>query len=344
MKRWLIETSAAVALVFATALPSLALDTIKTESDTLTGRIVAMTANEVTLDQSGVQQKVPVNKIESISFGGDEPAALRTIRTYVSEGRFQDAQSALERIQVSSVSRPEVKEEIAFLSAYVAARVALESGGSIAEAGQQMAAFESGSPNNWHHWEAARIVGDLLMAVDKPETAESYYAKLAQAPWPEYKLESNVLVGWAKLAAGKPSEAAAAFDAAVQLAGQVPGADRLGVMANIGKAQCLAEEGKTDEALAILEPILARPDLADDVELAARTYNAIGTAYRKANKPKDAVLAFLHVDLLYSQFAQGHITALENLVQLWPQLQRPDRAARAAEILRQRYGRTPPSG
>ena len=61
----------------------------------------------------------------------------------------------------------------------------------------------------------------------------------------------------------------------------------------------------------------------------ARAYNVLGTAQRQAGRTKEALLAFLHVDILYSSVPHAHAEALANLADLWQQLHRSDRAQRA---------------
>jgi hypothetical protein len=50
-------------------------------------------------------------------------------------------------------------------------------------------------------------------------------------------------------------------------------------------------------------------------------------------------LAFLHVDVLYFRASGEHIEALRNLVELWKEVEKPERAAEAAQILSERYNR-----
>ncbi|MEA1951308.1 MAG: tetratricopeptide repeat protein, partial [Planctomycetota bacterium] len=75
----------------------------------------------------------------------------------------------------------------------------------------------------------------------------------------------------------------------------------------------------------------------EQTRLLARAYNAKGTALRKANKPNDALLAFLHVDVLYFSSPEDHAEALANLAELWGEIHKPQQAMQARQILKQRY-------
>ena len=52
-------------------------------------------------------------------------------------------------------------------------------------------------------------------------------------------------------------------------------------------------------------------------ELQARAYNALGNCYEQAGRTKDALLAFLHVDVLYGTVPDAHAEALSHLIPLW---------------------------
>ena len=73
-------------------------------------------------------------------------------------------------------------------------------------------------------------------------------------------------------------------------------------------------------------------------DLFARVYNARGAAFRQADQPKDAVLAYLHTDKLFNQNEDAHAEALYYLSQLWEQLNKSDRAKQDRQLLRTRYG------
>ena len=77
----------------------------------------------------------------------------------------------------------------------------------------------------------------------------------------------------------------------------------------------------------------------EDSELHAIAYNALGQCYRQADKPKEALLAFLHVDVLYSSIPAAHVEALENLAALWTSFGQAGRAREARGLLRDQYER-----
>lgn len=331
----------ALAAWLTAASAALAIDTVKTTTGgSVLGNVTKMTALEVTTDVSGVQKTTPVNQVEVIYYDS-EPTMLKTARSALEAGRYQDALDALAKIDPSDVSRAEIKQDAAYYKALAAARLAVAGGGNVKEAGSRLVEFVNAYPNSYHYFEACEVIGDLLVAAGNYANAETYYGYLAtKAPWPDYKMRSGVAVGRAKLAAGNPGEAMKAFEAVLDIEAQGEAADKYRLAATLGKARCLAEDKKADEAVKLIQGVIDRAN-PEDADLQAAAYNALGAALRKAGRAKDALLAFLHVDVLYFTAPGHHIEALQNLNELWLEVQKPDRAARAVQVLRDRYNTSP---
>jgi tetratricopeptide (TPR) repeat protein len=329
----------AVAGCWLAATPSWGFDTVKTADQTYPGTIRSMGPLEVVIGR-GVQtpQTIPVNEIESIRYD-DEPTLLNTSRVAINAGRYEDALETLGRIDMSGVSRQEVKADIQFYQAYCASRIALTSGSDqdIMSAGSQMSQFVRSNANNYHYLEGCAMVGDLLVAAGRYQPAEAYYGELEKAPWPDFKMRAGVAKGQAQLAAGKTDEALKSFEAVLAINAQGAMANRHRLAATLGRARCLAQSNP-QEAVQLIEEVINQAD-PERHELLAQAYNALGTAYRQAGRAKDAILAFLHVDVLYFRSSREHIEALTNLVELWNEVQKPERSAEAAQILRERYNR-----
>jgi tetratricopeptide (TPR) repeat protein len=107
--------------------------------------------------------------------------------------------------------------------------------------------------------------------------------------------------------------------------------------ATVGKAVCLAATGKPQEAIKLLEEIIAKQD-PSDAKLFARVYNALGMSHMKLGKTKEAILAFLHTEVLYSGDPDTAAEAQYYLAKLWDEVHNPDRANRARATLRSSYG------
>jgi len=314
---------------------------IKTEGQVM-GDVVEMTPAEVTVEQAGARTKVAVNEIRTIRFS-DEPARLNTARMAIEGSRYEEAVTGLESINVAEVRRAEIKQDVLFYTAMAKAYVALRGSDNeaVTKAREAMFEFAKDNRSNYHYFKACELFGDLDAALGNYESARKFYDQLTQAPWADYKMRAGVALGKALLAEGKADEALKSFESVLATQAEGGSADEQRLAATLGKARCLAETGQSDEAVKLVDDVIAKTN-PEDVHLNAPAYNALGIAHRKAGRIQDALLAFLHVDILY-QSPKEHIEALENLIQLWEQVGQPDRAEKARETLQERYHRSPRS-
>lgn len=299
------------------------------------GDITEMGRDEVTLDMSGVARKFPVNEIMRITYA-DEPGELNNARNAVLQRNWRQAQTELGKLDPGLLVRDLVKQDADYLKALCLAKLAMTEGGDKNAATTAMLNFVRTAPNNYHFYDAAEVLGDLAASSGKYAEAAKYYGPIANAPWGDYQMRANNAVGRALLAQKDFNGAMERFDAAMAVDLSTPEAAQQKVFATIGKAQALAETGKPDEGIAMLQDVIANND-PQDKTLFARTYNALGNCYLKANKPKDALQAFLFTDILFYDEADAHAEALYRLSKLWNDVNKSDRAVAARNTLRERY-------
>ena len=338
-----IVAAALVALIAATTVRA-ADDTIVTiEKKTVKGEIKSMSRNEVTLVKVGggeVTFKTP--EIELIRFAND-PVQFNAIRNQINNGGFENALKAMDKLKEGDIDRAEAKQEIQYMRALCHARLALGGGFDVLTAGKEMRAFVKDYPDNYHVLPAHEILGDLLVAAQKYKDATEYYKALADSPFDEYKMRAGVATGRALLAEKKFAEAQQAFDVALELSAKAKGAmaEAQQQAAMLGKAACLAETGNPDEGIKLIEGAIAKLP-PEEGDLHARAYVTMGNCYRKkTDSAKPALLAFLHVDVLYFSNPQAHAEALWNLAKLWNDIGKPERAVQAAQLLKDRYPSSP---
>ena len=347
--RWVIP---AIGLWLAACTAGWAFDTVKLKpKGTVVGTVKTMSPLEVVVKQGTLDKKVPVNEIDSIIYDTTtEPSSLNAARMVARRGRYQDALNVLndkQKIDPAKVKeRLEVEQDVAFFKALCTAKLALGGSGAISDAGSAMFGFVKSHPGSYHYLEAREVLGDLLVAAGKYGDAEESYAYLAKAPWPDYKMRANVAIGRAQLAESRLAEAKESpdlatkklagaeksFDTVLAIAAEGPLADFQRMAATLGKARCLAAKGQTEQAEKMVKDVIAKAD-AEYGELHSRAYNTLGTIQRKAGRTKDALLAFLHVEILYFAYPEQRAEALSNLEQLWTEVHRPERARKAREIL-----------
>jgi tetratricopeptide (TPR) repeat protein len=333
-----VAGSLAVLLITFGILPAWA-DTVRHSGGTVTGKVTRANAQEVVVDRGqGRQETIEPYRVELILFD-DEPATLRTAKMAANAGRFEEALSGLDRVQLPENPDPKVLQEMDYLRAWCRTRLAEASGNlsAMEEAANLLAEFVRKNPDHYRLWQASEWAGNLLVAIGKQDEAQEFFTRLAQAPWPEVQLRAQLASGRAYLAQRKFAEAEKAFEAILQAN---IGDDRLKQVATLGKARAMAETGRADEAVRLVEGVIKAVS-AEQIDLQSQAYNALGLAHQRAGRVKEAVLAYLHVDLLYSNVPAQHVEALENLVSLFGRLGQRERADEAAKILRERYGRTP---
>lgn len=329
---------ALTAILTLSAAPAWALDSIKPAKGlVMSGNIQDFGKYVVKIKLTGGrEEEIQVNEIESIRLDG-EPATLNLIRSAVNGGRYKDALENLDKLKLDGL-KADVKNEIEFFRAAASARLALAGEGSVNDAGTLMIAYVKGNPTSWHYLEACEVLGDLFVAINKYPSAQEKYAELEAAPWVDMKMRGGVLKGRALQGEGKFDEATAAFDNVLKLAGSQTGelVDAQRQAATIGKGISLTQTGKHAEAAKLLEEVIAKAE-PEQAELHALAYNALGACHRKAGNAKAALLAYLHVDVLYNSQAHAHAEALSNLSQLWKEVGNADRALESEQVLAQRY-------
>jgi tetratricopeptide (TPR) repeat protein len=335
----------AAVICMATGRVGYALDIIRTTTDrvALRGEITSVNPLEVELKIGQLTRTVPVNEIISISYD-EEPDTLTSARSALLEGRYEDALESLQQLDPAEQQRQEIKQDIEFWTALCRAELALGGSQEISAAGTQMANFVRRNKTSYHWLRANEVVGDLLVAIGEYRKAETYYDLVREeAPWPDYQMRAGVALGRARLAQGETVEALQTFQSVLdnEATGEMVQPQRLA--AKVGKGRCLAAEGKHEEAIGLLKEVISNTT-PEQVELTARAYNALGTAYRASGQTKEALFAFLHVDVLYSIVPETHAEALANLVELWEEIGRPARATHDRQILEQRYGSIPWAG
>lgn len=311
-------------------------DRVRLARNSETGEVTDTTPTEITLKKGdSPSRKIPVNQIKSIVFDG-EPAELSQARVSAVNGAFAKASQLLDKVDASTIRRDLIKQDVEYLQAFIAAKLAAGGEGEILEAGRKLNAFVKTYPNSFHNLEASELMGDLLMMSGRYDPALKQYNELAKAPWPEYKMRAAVAAGRALQAQGKHPEAIQQFDAALAVGDDGPDSQNQKLAATLGKSISQAETGNLDDAVQSIEKIIQDAD-PQQKELHARAYNALGTCYEKANKNKEALFAFLHVDVLYNTLPDAHAEALSHLVPLWKAIGQDERSRESKELLLQRY-------
>ena len=268
------------------------------------------TKTELAIDDKGTVRRIPVNEIKRVTFT-DDPKELSSGRDSVLTGQLEAGYDTLRKVDAAAIKREIVKADLQFYLAYCQGKLALTGGGDKAAAATAMLNFVKTYPNSFHFFEAAEVLGDLASSLQSYDSAVKYYGAIAtQAPWPDYKLRGAVLEARAYLQQENYAEAKSRFDQVVASTVDTPEATQQKLMAQAGQAVCAAGLGNADEAIKLAEDIISKHSPEDNNELFGRAYNAQGTAYLKAGKQKEALIAFLHTDVLFYSHPEVHAEAL----------------------------------
>lgn len=307
------------------------------------GTIVDISPMGVTLEARGKELKVSIEDILDVAFGA-EPEPLRDAR-----GQLQrnDGAGAIERLgEVPPAdwegADPKIAAEKAFVESGAAARIALTSGKDLAGAQKRLAEFLKANARSHHVFEVQEQLGDVLMALDKLDDAVAAYGGLSKGT-PAMQVRAGVLRGDAYLRKNKVAEAAKEFEAAVKVSAPPESVAAAAEKqdAELGLARCRMQQGKAGEAADLVRKLLEKAN-SDDAAGLGRLFNVLGTAQRAVgDRDRDAIIAFLTVDLVYNQVPEDHAQALFNLVQLWEKNNFPERARETRQALETTYPDSP---
>jgi tetratricopeptide (TPR) repeat protein len=325
-----------VAVVFGTAPVLAQQDTIVGRGGTpIRGTIVGISPTAVKIETTGAARDIETREIQKLSFG-DEPADVTTARDQAMAGQFENALASLKKVNLAEIQNAAIRQEVGYYSAFCNAKLAMTAGGDKAAAIAELKAFIGQNRTTFHFFEGVQLLGDLNFADAKYADAATFYGLLGQAEWPEYKMRAAVQQARAQSAEGKYPEALAAYDQILASGLNTPEAAVQKMHATVGRAVCLAATGKHEEGITMIEDLIAKND-PSDASLFGRAYNALGASYEKAGKPQDALMAYLHTDILFFKDSESHAEALYRLSKLWAAVNKSDRAVEARSTLQSRY-------
>ena len=311
------------------------IDRVRRRTGVDTGKVTKISALEVTVSKNGVDNRVPVEEIESIYFAG-EPSELKQARQAIIRGKAEDALAKLKKVDRDSISRAEVVQELDYLTLLAKERQALSGLSSLSSVINLAEEFLSKNRNSYHVSAVIELLGNAQLASGSPEDALRQYRKLAKAPSPYFQARSAILIGRVLQHQEKHDDALKEFEKALAATKKSPAAEPEKLEATLYRAVSQSAVGKVEEATATVEEIISQAD-ASETELLAAAYNALGDCYLQSDKQKAARDAFLHVDVLFSSAADQHAKALYELGKLWKETGHESRAREARERLLSDY-------
>ena len=331
---------ALVAVVAATQASSLlAIDTVTRKSDgkKFGGTITDMSKNEFKVKkQVGEPDVIQANDVAAVDWdgGGGE---LRLGHIDENSGKFDSALQRYTKAKTEAKSPSTgLKAEFDYITARVTARLALLDPTKQDEAIQKLQAVQKSSPEHFRYYESVGLLGQVQLAKGDYAAARATFDLVAKAPWSDYKLAARIASGRILTAENKLDEAAKEFEAAAAAASDSPADQVRKFEAMLGQARALVMQVKHEEALKILDVVTDKGP-ADESSLQAEAYVLQGNSLQALGRAKEAALAYLHVDILFSRETAQHAEALFNLIKVWKLVQLPDRSTEAEAKLVQNY-------
>jgi len=302
----------------------------------LRGKIGQVSPSQIEIIVGGESRQLKTNEIRLINFA-DEPDELRQGRARAVAGKYGAALSDLKKVDAEAIKRPLIKLDWQFYQALCQGRSSLESGSGRSQATEAMLAFVRTAANSHHFFDAADLLGDLAVAQGDYENAVKYYSAISsKAPWADYRMRALMSEADALVKQQRFADAQQKYEGAATQAADTPETKRLKLMAAVGRGRCLAETSAAADGIKVIEQLILEND-ATDTELFGRAYNALGDCLQAADQPKEALMAYLHVDVLFYGEADIHAEALYHLSKLWLEAKNQDRAAAAKNLLQKRY-------
>lgn len=322
--------------VFATTVRS---DTVtrKSTKTPVAGDVTANSKDEITVTpKTGAAVKIPANDVASISWAG-EPATVNVVRGDEAGGRLPRAldgyTKALEGLKSPS---PGLKSDLEFAIARTTAKIALADSTKLDDAIKKLETFRATHSDNYNFYECQSFLGQVHVAKKDYVKAKLAFDQLGKAPWKDYQMASKIAGGRLLLLENKADEAAAAFDAVVAMKAGSPAEELQRQEAMLGKAKILTTQSKHDDAVKLLEEVIAKAP-PEDRRVQAEAYVRQGDCLQAQGKNKDALLAYLHVDVLFSNEKSLHAESLYHISRLWSKVGQAARATEAREKLEAEY-------
>lgn len=298
------------------------------------GTIQSESPSEVVVKLGTNSMNIPTGEIASVHYD-NQPPSFALAESREAANQLAEAADLYKKAATEASGKPFIEQAARFRQAQVMAELALGEPARAAEAVTMLDAALKANPNGRHVVAAYDSLARLQLQKGDYATVERTIADMTRLP--QGGDRGAVLRARVFDKKGDHDKAIAEYDRIIQ--GSPEGSTRRRE-ARLAKVESLVGLKKFAEAEADVRTLIkAAP--AEDYQAQSSAYNALGDCLRAAGKTKDALLAYLHTDLLYSRDKEQHPRALANLAKLWRELRRDDRADDALSRLKQDYPKSP---
>jgi tetratricopeptide (TPR) repeat protein len=298
------------------------------------GTVQSESASEVVVRLGANSITVPTDQVASIRYDS-QPATMTLAETNETGGQLAKAADLYKKAAAEASGKPLIEQAARYKTADVTADLAMADPSKAPEAVALLEGFVRAYPSSRHTAAALETLARLGLQKGDFASVEKTIAALAKIP----SGADRAAVLRAKVLArkGDHSAAVAELDRLIKSA---PAGSARQREARLAKAESLAALKQFAEAEAdVRDVIKALP--AEDAPAQSAAYNTLGDCLRAAGRPKDALLAYLHTDVLYSKDKEQHPRALARIAQVWRELKRDERADEVLARLKQEYPQSP---
>jgi tetratricopeptide (TPR) repeat protein len=298
------------------------------------GQVESESPGDVVVTLGATTTNVPTDQIQSIRYDG-QSANFALAETREAGGQLAEAAELFKKAATESAGKPFAVQAAQFREAEVLTELALVEPDRLKEAKEKLTKFLQTYPTSRHLAPARACQARLQLHAGDLAGAEAAIAELAKLP----RGAERAAVLRTKILAkqGKHDEAIVQLDKVI--AGSPKNSERRRA-ALLAKAENLAAKKRFSEAETLLREVI-QGSAPEDAAAQAPAYNTLGDCLRAANRPKDALFAYLHTDLLYNKDKEEHPRALHQIVELYRLLKQDGRADEFASRLKQEYPRSP---
>src|SRR4051812_37197302 len=298
------------------------------------GTIQSESPSEVVVKLGATTINVPTGEIATIHYDG-QPPSLTLAESRESANQLAEAADLYKKAAAEASGKPFIEQAAKFRQAQLVAEVALADPGRATEAVALLDAAVKAYPTSRHLVGALDSLARLQLQKGDYAAVEKTIAEMARQP--QSADRAAILRSKVFDKKGEHDKAIAEYDKMIQ--GSPEGSVRRRE-AQLAKAESLVGLKKFADAETDVRAVIkATPP--EDYQAQSAAYNTLGDCLRAAGKPKDALIAYLHTDLLYAKDKEQHPRALANLSKLWRERKRDARADEAWNRLKQDYPQSP---
>ncbi len=312
-----------IALFMLSLSPAWSADIVfrKGVSRRLPGEVKSQTKQELVLmagPGNNKEEKIPANEVERIEWDG-EPAAMRLARTAEERGNLQDALKRYEEVAAQSDANPKhanFKADLEFLIARITSKLAKADPSKVDDAIKKLDAFRTAHNTSFRYYDDVLLLGDTYLLKGDFANAETAFKELEQAPWEDYKMASEIAQGRLLLRKNDVPAAQTLFQKVAGQPAKTTAEKARQYEARLGMATCLQRQNQFQKAAGELDQIIKQAPVSDTKTM-GEAYLRKGDNLLAAGQKKEALLAYLNVDILFSGEKDLHAEALYHLATLW---------------------------